>query len=214
MRPQTGAARSRSPRTRLGGVPNGVRNAVAHLRPQGLCLTWGGPACGLGALTRAGTWRSRGWGTTNFVPFQNRRLRRRACGNLELRCLFPCPPSSCPLLLVSWDTIRQGRDGEAGARWCSGMTESNPGGRCRTQLHRGAGFHGGGGEDWARAASGPGGLVRSASWPPGLGIAPWPESGRALQGVVAGGLRLSSPEENLRGAGGGVSGESRSGFCC
>ena len=39
VRPQTGAARSCFLRTRLGGVPNGVRGGIAHLRPQGLCLT-------------------------------------------------------------------------------------------------------------------------------------------------------------------------------
>lgn len=61
---------------------------------------------------------------------------------------------------------------EAGTRWCSGMTESNPGGRCRAQLCRGAGLHSGCGEGWAPAASGPGGLARSASWPGGLGIGP------------------------------------------
>ena len=79
------------------------------------------------------------------------------------------------------------------------MTESNPGGRRRTELRGWAGLRGGGGEGWAPAAGGPGGLVRSASWPRGLGIGPVTGAGQALQGVVARGFQSKSCEEGNRG---------------
>lgn len=54
-------------------------------------------------------------------------------------CTAPPPPPpllslqpSCPLLPVSWGSRSAGMDGEAGASRCGGMTDSNPGGRCRT----------------------------------------------------------------------------------
>lgn len=53
-----------------------------------------------------------GGGGTSSVPLKSRRLRRRACGHLEPRCLFPRPPSSCALLLVSWSSLREGTDEE------------------------------------------------------------------------------------------------------
>lgn len=65
----------------------------------------------------------------------------------------------------------QGTDGEAGARWCSGMTESNPGGRCRARSSAG-GLRSavGGGMARRRLRVATGELIHSASWPGGLGI--------------------------------------------
>lgn len=86
---------------------------IAHLRPQGLCLTWKSWGWSPCAHPSWCTWLQRsGGGGTSFVPLKSRRLRRRACGHLEPRCLFPRPPSSCPLLLVSWSSLREGTDEE------------------------------------------------------------------------------------------------------
>lgn len=121
------------------------------------------------------------------------------------------PPlqSSCPLLLVSWGSLRPGMDGEAGARWCRGMTESNPGGRRRTgSCAPGLGCAWGVGV----GSAGPGLRVapgdRPAA-PPGRvarELALWLEWGRALH--VACGLQLRFREEGNPGG----SDESPSGF--
>lgn len=97
---------------------------------------------------------------TSFVPFKNRRLRdKESLWKPGAEVPTPRPPSSCPLLLVSWGSLRPGTDGEAGARWCRGMTGSNPGGRCRTPSSA------------ARLGSawGWGGLGAGGRWPRGIG---------------------------------------------
>lgn len=141
------------------------------------------------------SWRS---GGTRFVPFKNKRLsRRRAYGNLELRCSFPRPPILPALCrLVSRGGLRPGTDGEAGARWCCGVTGSNPGGRRRTRSSAvGLG-----------RVVGEGGLGPGCRWPRGTGpqrlLAERPgnrpcgrRGARTPQGAVACGCRLRSGED-------------------
>lgn len=84
---------------------------------------------------------------------------------------------------------------EAGARWCSGMTESNPGGRCRTQLRGWAGLHSGGGE----------GLGAGCQWPRGTGpqrlLGGWPGNrpcGWRGAGLCKALLLASSDQDRLK----------------
>lgn len=64
VRPLTGAARFCSPRTWLGGVPDGVCSATDDLRPRGLCLTRGSCLWSPCAHPSWCAWRS--WGTRDF----------------------------------------------------------------------------------------------------------------------------------------------------
>lgn len=109
--------------------------------------------------------------------------------------ILPAPilPALCSS--VSRGCLRQGTDGEAGARWCRGMTGSNPGGRRRTPCSA-AGLG---------SAVGEGGLRLGRPWPGGNGAAPpgrlawestrWREGARASQSVMVCRFRLRSGED-------------------